>query len=216
MISTPKIKYIIWDWNGTLIDDTWLFVDLMNAELNSRNLPVITIGDYQKYFTFPVKKYYETLGFDFNKEDFKDVGYAFIQKFKNRKFEAKLFSSTKYILNFVKKENIKQSIVSAQEHNLLNETVNHYQLNSYFESVLGIDNYYADSKIQIAKNLREKIKHKDKEILLIGDSTHDFEVSQALNINCVLYSKGHYTKKRLEKCNCPIIDNHQQLINILV
>ena len=62
MISTPKIKYIIWDWNGTLIDDAWLFVDLMNDELNSRNLPNITINDYQKYFTFPVKKYYEKLG----------------------------------------------------------------------------------------------------------------------------------------------------------
>ena len=81
-----KIKYIIWDWNGTLIDDAWLFVELMNTELQYRGLPLINIEDYRQNFTFPVKKYYENLGFDFKKENFKEVGYNFIQKFKKRKF----------------------------------------------------------------------------------------------------------------------------------
>ena len=30
MMKTPQIKYVIWDWNGTLINDSWLFVELMN------------------------------------------------------------------------------------------------------------------------------------------------------------------------------------------
>ena len=29
MMKTPKIKYVIWDWNGTLINDAWLFVELL-------------------------------------------------------------------------------------------------------------------------------------------------------------------------------------------
>ena len=65
----PKIKYIIWDWNGTLIDDAWLFVEIMNEELKERMLPQINIQDYRQHFTFPVKKYYERLGFDFQKEN---------------------------------------------------------------------------------------------------------------------------------------------------
>ena len=76
-----KIKYIIWDWNGTLIDDAWLFVELMNTELQDRDLPLINVEDYRQNFTFPVKKYYENLGFDFKKEDFQEVGYNFIEKF---------------------------------------------------------------------------------------------------------------------------------------
>ena len=59
------IKHVIWDWNGTLVDDSWLFVELMNEELNKRNLTKINIHDYRNHFTFPVKKYYENLGFDF-------------------------------------------------------------------------------------------------------------------------------------------------------
>ena len=210
----PIIKYVIWDWNGTLIDDAWLFVELMNEELNVRNLPQITVDDYRHCFTFPVKKYYEVLGFDFQQEDFKEVGYQFIQKFKKRKFEANLFEHSADILAFTKKLNIKQSIVSAQENNLLNQTVKHYQIQHYFDTISGISHYYADDKIKLAQSVRKKIPYDNREIVLIGDSVHDFEVAEALGVKCILFSKGHYSKKRLLRCDCPIIDNHRELEKI--
>ena len=137
-----KFSYIIWDWNGTLIDDAWLFVELMNTELQERHLPLINVEDYRKNFTFPVKKYYENLGFDFKKEDFQEVGYNFIEKFKKRKFEAHLFPQTIEILTLVQNLGIKQSILSAQEHALLNKTVTHYKIDSYFETILITINDY--------------------------------------------------------------------------
>ena len=97
-MKTQRIKHIIWDWNGTLINDAWLFVELMNEELNDRGLPIININDYKQNFTFPVKKYYENLGFNFKTEDFKEVGYNFIQKYKLRKNEPQLYPETKLIL----------------------------------------------------------------------------------------------------------------------
>lgn len=206
-----KIKYIIWDWNGTLIDDAWLFVELMNTELQDRGLPLINIEDYRKNFTFPVKKYYENLGFDFKKENFEEVGYNFIQKFKKRKFEAHLFPKTIEILTLVQNLGIKQSILSAQENNLLNETVKHYKIDAYFETISGIQHYYADNKIEIAKNLRKKLNYPNNQICMIGDSSHDFDVAQALGINCVLFSGGHYSKQRLQQNNCLIIDNQNEL-----
>ena len=213
---TPQIKHIIWDWNGTLINDAWLFVEIMNGELQERNLPLINIESYRRHFTFPVKKYYENLGFDFEKEDFKEVGYNFIKKFKLRKFDANLFPESVKILDYARNLNINQSIVSAQEHNLLNETINHYKIECYFELIGGIEHYYADNKIKIAQVVRKKINLKNNQILMIGDSSHDFDVSQALGVNCILYSGGHYSKKRLQKNNCPIIDNHIELKNILI
>ncbi len=211
-----KIKYIIWDWNGTLIDDAWLFVDIMNEELEARELPRINIQDYRQYFTFPVKKYYERLGFNFKKESFKEVGYHFIQKFKKRKFEAQLFQKTIEILECAHKSNIGQSIVSAQEHQLLNETIKHYKIEHYFEYVSGIDHYYADDKIKIAQSIREKIPFSSNQILMIGDSAHDSEVAKKLNINCVLFSGGHYSKQRLQNNHVQIIDNHDELKNLLI
>ena len=74
-----KFKHVIWDWNGTLVDDTWLFVDIMNGVLKDRNLPGITLDDYRNVFDFPVEDYYTKLGFDFSDEAFKTAGLDFIK-----------------------------------------------------------------------------------------------------------------------------------------
>jgi len=209
------IKHVIWDWNGTLVDDAWLFVELMNAELKKRNLTKITVRDYRSHFTFPVKKYYENLGFDFKSESFQKVGHDFINNFKQRNLEPELYKNVSHILKWLKQQKITQSILSAQENTILNKTVPHYKIDRYFTSIAGIKDIYANNKIDIAVEERNKIHLNDDEILMIGDSTHDFEVSKFLNIKCVLFSKGHYAKKRLIKNNCLIIDNHLDLKLIL-
>ena len=38
MIDLKKYTHIIWDWNGTLLDDAWLCVDVMNGMLGERGL----------------------------------------------------------------------------------------------------------------------------------------------------------------------------------
>ena len=62
--------------------------------------------------------------------------------------------------------------------------------------------------------MRKKIPYDNHEIMLIGDSVHDFEVAESLGVKCILFSKGHYSKKRLLRCNCQIIDNHSELKKI--
>ncbi len=210
-----NIKHVIWDWNGTLVDDAWLFVELMNDELNKRNLTKINVNDYRKNFTFPVKKYYENLGFDFKVESFKRVGRDFINNFKQRNLEPDLFRNVIHILKWLKRNNFSQSILSAQENSILNKTVPHYKIDHYFDSIAGIKNIYANNKIDIAIEERNKINLNDDEILIIGDSSHDFEISKLLNINCILFSNGHYSKNRLIKNNCLIINDHLELKSIL-
>ena len=61
---------VIWDWNGTLLDDGWLFVEVMNSILRSRGMNTITLEKYREIFGFPVKDYYLKLGFDLEKEPF--------------------------------------------------------------------------------------------------------------------------------------------------
>ena len=90
-----------------------------------------------------------------------------------------------------------------------------YQLNKFFDHVAGIDHYYADNKIKLAKSIREKINHHDNEIMFIGDTVHDYEVAQALNLHCILFTNGHYSKRRLAKCKCMMIDDHLDLLSVL-
>ncbi|SVD25320.1 uncharacterized protein METZ01_LOCUS378174, partial [marine metagenome] len=72
MLTSSKYKHIIWDWNGTLLDDGWLFVDVMNSILRRRGMDTITLEKYREIFGFPVKDYYLKLGFDLEKEPFEE------------------------------------------------------------------------------------------------------------------------------------------------
>ena len=63
-------KAIIWDWNGTLLDDVELCINSMNLLLKERNLQALTIDRYREIFTFPVKEYYQKAGFNFKTENF--------------------------------------------------------------------------------------------------------------------------------------------------
>ena len=65
-----KKKYCVFDWNGTLVDDAWIFVDILNKLLVGRGLNKITLKDYQNQFCFPIKLFYKNLGLDVSKTSF--------------------------------------------------------------------------------------------------------------------------------------------------
>ncbi len=72
---------IIWDWNGTLLNDIELCVQTINDMLQKRNLRKLTADEYKDVFSFPVKDYYQKIGFDFNAEPFEIPAREFIDNY---------------------------------------------------------------------------------------------------------------------------------------
>ncbi|HIE27896.1 TPA: hypothetical protein EYP66_11475 [Candidatus Poribacteria bacterium] len=72
-----EYRHIIWDWNGTLFDDAWLCVEIVNGLLRNRNKPCISHKQYQEAFDFPI-------------ESFESVATEFIVEYDKRRFECKL------------------------------------------------------------------------------------------------------------------------------
>ena len=66
------IQNIIWDWNGTLLDDAWLCRDVMNGMLRLRDMDFLSAERYREIFDFPIVRYYERIGFDLERESFED------------------------------------------------------------------------------------------------------------------------------------------------
>ena len=211
-----KYKHIIWDWNGTLINDAWLCVVIMNNILEKRGLDLITIDDYREYFTFPVRDYYIKLGFNFSVEPFEVCGMEFINDFKKRKFDAFLFTQIESVLDKLSKIGITHSILSAQNQKILTETVTHYQLQDKFVGINGLDNHYAHSKVNIGKAWITTLSYNPAEVVMIGDTVHDFEVAQAMGTDCILISNGHNSKKRLKKTGVLVLNYIEEIIGILI
>ena len=202
---------IIWDWNGTMLNDADYCVTCINKVLDKRNLPKISINDYRKHFTFPVKKYYEAIGFNFEKENFKIPAMEFIKEYYDNLQNANLHDSVIEILTYFKKAGYKQYVLSAMEHEQLILSLTDKGIINYFYDIAGIKDHYATSKLEMGKELVEKTNINPKTTLMIGDTIHDLEVANGLSIDCVLVSNGHQSKQRLLSATTNVIS---QLSNL--
>jgi phosphoglycolate phosphatase len=210
-----RYKHIIWDWNGTLLDDVWLCVDIMDKMLAKRNLPGMTIEKYKEIFDFPVKDYYQKLGFDFFSESFETIGTEFIINYDRSHLHCKLFEDVIITLKEIQKLNIQQHILSARKITQLIEEVDFHQIKSYFSEIAGLNHHYADGKIELGKELIQKINDDKSGILLIGDTLHDFEVSKILGIDCFLIPNGHHSLSKLTVGTNKILNSLKEICNIL-
>ena len=60
------MKHIIWDFNGTLLNDTQLSLDVDNNVFEKLGIPAITIDDYRNNMTMPVRDFYPAVGVDYS------------------------------------------------------------------------------------------------------------------------------------------------------
>ena len=208
-------KHIIWDWNGTLFNDVDLCVDVMNGILLRNKKPGISVNHYKSIFAFPVVNYYKILGLDTSEEKFKDLSVDFIGEYESRKTECMLTENAASILDEISQSGIKQSILSAYTQNTLEELVGEMKIEHHFENIVGLDNIYAAGKNGIAKKLMNKIEEPSEEILLIGDTEHDYEIARELGVDSILAATGHQTKEKLLKLGVPVVNELAELKNYI-
>lgn len=207
-----KAGGIIWDWNGTLLNDTRQAVEIMNQMLTRRGLQALSVDQYKSVFTFPVKDYYLKIGFDFQTEPFEVPALEFIDLYNSQVKDCSLHFDTLKVLNHFQSVGVKQYILSAMEQEVLNDCLKHYQIDVFFEHVSGLDNFYAASKMLNGQRLITELKLDPSDLVLIGDTVHDFEVATELGCQCILIADGHQSKAVLQATGVLVIDSIRQLV----
>jgi phosphoglycolate phosphatase len=205
-------KHIIWDWNGTLLNDTALCLNIINGLLKSKNLKTLSLEDYRLIFDFPVKNYYEKVGFNFKEYSFEEVGKEWMDEYEIRKGETVLFEGTKDVLDYISSLGIGQSVLSAYSLHTLIEIISSHDLTKYFKHITGLDHIYATSKLEIGKELIKKLDVPLSKIVLIGDTIHDHEVASELGVQCILIANGHQSRDRLLSSGFPVLNDIRELI----
>ena len=192
-----SVKSIIWDWNGTLLNDIELCVSVINKLLKIRRLPVLSSEKYRELFTFPVRNYYEAIGFDFTREDFEGPALEFTSLY-NRKVEVcSLHKNAVEILMHFKNAGFRQFVLSAMNTEMLVTTLNDQNFIDFFEDVAGLDDHFAVYKLQRGVELLNKHNLDRNFTVMVGDTLHDAEVAEFLGIPCVLVAHGHQSEDRL-------------------
>ncbi len=210
-----KYKHIIWDWNGTLLDDAWLCVEILNTMLDARGMRKTNLLQYQNDFDFPVFEYYVKLGFDFKKEKFDDIAREYIGAYQAQFHKCSLRRGIVDFIEQIRSRGLSQSVLSASQHSSLLTAVEKYNLTHLFENICGLDDYYAHGKIDLGRRLLADLKVNVREILLIGDTTHDYNVACELGADCLLLPAGHQSRKRLSACGAKVCDSLDEAYEIV-
>jgi phosphoglycolate phosphatase len=212
----PKYKHVIWDWNGTLLDDAKLCCKIIGDLAVRNGLPAVTFEQYLNVFTFPVREYYGALGFPTDNGEFERLGKIFIEEYERKKFEAKLHEGARETIENLREKGIGQSVLSAYSIDKLNEILRYFGLADFFDEIAGLDNIYAEGKILIGKKLIEKLGLRNKEAVLVGDTLHDAEVAESIGADVVLISHGHQHEARLKKSGYPVVASFDELKEIIL
>ena len=204
-VKLDRYRHLIWDWNGTLLDDAWLCREIMNGQLRKRGLPTISQERYEAVFDFPVEKYYRTVGFDWNQETFAEAGTEFIVEYEKRKKECRLQVGAKELLQRVEQRGISQAVLSAYSLHTLEEFLGHFGVRGHFRSVAGNRDHYAVGKVEQGLEMLKELHVRPEDTVLIGDTTHDAEVARTMGVDCFLIPCGHNSRDRLERCGVPLV-----------
>ena len=209
-----KYSHIIWDWNGTLLDDTQACVNSVNKMLADRNLAVLTVEQYRDTFGFPVSDFYDKIGFKLGNEDWDAMAVEFHDLLLSDD-SVSLHSDSKCVLTALRKRGFIQSVLSASKQSILDSMLSDYELMDYFKWVRGINNLYGDSKMSMGRELVQEMGVSPEDIVIIGDSLHDHEVAEDLNINCLLVACGHQSYERLAQTGVKVFHSLSEVVDII-
>ena len=211
-----KYKHIIWDWNGTLLNDTSLCTQILNESLRKRDIPEITVQQYKQKFLFPIKTFYESIGFDFDKEPFEnsnnEFNAGFVDQFKSLALQP---FAKDTIIKFSEKK-ITQTILSASRQDRLKEQVNFFDITQYLQHVVGTNNLYAHGKEYEGEELLLTLDIPAEETIIIGDTLLDSGVAKYLKIDCALVSNGHNDMKRLKETGAFTFSDIKEFYNWII
>lgn len=211
----PRIRYLIWDWNGTLLDDVFACITALNVLLHRERLPRIGLSRYRAVFRFPVRNYYEMLGFQLTAEEWNRVAAEYHRIYARTAALAPLRAGIPAVLRRLDRQGIPSAVLSASEIGILRAMINERHLAGRFAQIAGLPNRFAHSKLEAGRALIKKIPVPPQDALLIGDTDHDYEVARALQCRCLLLAGGHQSVARLRACGCPVITDIRRLPTLL-
>ena len=193
------MKYILWDWNGTLLDDTQAAVDTLNLMLRRRGVKPVTTAFYRDHFAFPVRPFYERIGVELAREDWDALAREYHATYAAQPMG--LNRDALAALERAKAAGGGQWISSALRQDLLERATTELGVAPYMDCIYGTDNHDGASKLDRARDLLARVLRRGSlrpgDVVMIGDALHDKEVADALGVRCVLCGQGSHAAWRL-------------------
>jgi phosphoglycolate phosphatase-like HAD superfamily hydrolase len=199
------VPHLVWDWNGTLLNDLTLVVAATNASLAVYGGAPVTADEHRRDFRRPIIDYYaHVLGRPLDRADFARLDQTFHQAYADGLLGCELsVGAIEALAGWAGT----QSLLSMWFHDNLVPTVSRYGLDRYFARVDGLrDLIGGGSKAPHLAAHLTALGLAGPDCVLIGDSVDDADAAASVGARCVLYTGGFTDPVRLRAVGVPVAD----------
>lgn len=216
MVRELQTKLVIWDWNGTLLDDTLLCYRIANDMRVERGMsPMADVEEYRRVFRFPVIEYYRAMGYTFETESYDDVSVEFHRLYEQRVPDCPLYPEAREALAAVHARGVEQLLLSVTLQKRLEQQARMTGVDGYFSRILGQRDDLGTGKAEMARQTIRESGLQPADVLFVGDTNHDAEIAASIGCRAALLTKGHQPREMLQRCGATPIDSLLDILPLL-
>ena len=201
-----RIHHVVWDWNGTLLDDVTLIAQATSQCLGALGCDPLDVDAYRAAYRRPIHEFYEhLLGRALGPGEFERLDREWHALYVGGVADCGLFEGVEQALDRVHARGWTQSICSMYPHEEIGGLVHALGIAGRF---LRIDGIGAERRGgRKADHLRDHLAalHLDGDrVVVIGDSLDDAEAAQACGAASILLTTGLHHPDQLEQAGVPV------------
>ncbi|MEL5960582.1 HAD family hydrolase [Streptomyces sp. NPDC047917] len=201
--------HLVWDWNGTLLDDNDAVIGATNAAFGEVGLAPITLEQYREMYCIPIPRFYERLmGRQPTQAEWERMDGVFHRHYTERRDACGLTEGAEELLTQWQLGGGSQSLLSMYGHDQLVPVVRGYGIERRFLRVDGRTGPSGGSK---ARHMERHIAALDgisaERTVIIGDAVDDAVAAAHVGAKAVLYTGGSHSRASLEAAGVPVVDS---------
>jgi phosphoglycolate phosphatase-like HAD superfamily hydrolase len=208
------MRHVIWDWNGTLVDDLPVVVDAVNVSLAGIGEPPITADQYRDHYTRPVRRFYDgLLGREITDTEWASIDAVFHETYSATVDRVPLAADARAAIEMVAAAGGTQSILSMWWHTNLVPEVTRHGLGHMMVRVEGSSGDAGQTKAGLLRSHLASLGERGRPVL-IGDATDDARAALEVGIDVVLYDGGSHHEDVLRCFGVPIARSLVEAVTI--
>ncbi|MFI1397871.1 HAD family hydrolase [Streptomyces sp. NPDC020681] len=201
--------HLVWDWNGTLLDDIKAVIGATNAAFEEIGLEPITLESYRELYCVPIPRFYERLmGRLPTDAEWVVMDEAFHRHYSDHRVGCGLTEGVEELLREWRAAGRSQSLLSMYGHEELVPVVRGYGIESHFIRVDGRTGPSGGGKsLHMERHLAalDGLAAPERTVV-IGDAVDDAVAAAHVGALAVLYTGGSHSRASLESVGVPVVD----------
>lgn len=201
--------HLVWDWNGTLLDDNAAVVGATNAAFGEVGLEPITLEQYREMYCIPIPRFYERLmGRLPTEAEWERMDGIFHRYYTEQRAACGLTEGAEELLAGWRLGGGSQSLLSMYGHDQLVPVVRGYGIEPHFVRVDGRTGPSGGSKaLHMERHLAALDGISPERTVVIGDAVDDAVAAAHVGAKAVLYTGGSHSRASLEAAGVPVVDS---------